>query len=146
MHLDKVVYSTFEISPSTVVDKDMYPNETSWGMGTNWTNKITHGLEYTPTSSYETPERVLGQRKWLYDPTNDLVIGVNFNFLNTVFENQYRNFCDNLALFGGLFAGISSLLWFLSPIGIFYFLVCFAKIITQKYKEQYRAELNNLMA
>ena len=130
MHLDKVVYSTFEISPSTVVDKAMYPNETSCGMGTNWTNKITNGLEYTPTSSYETPERVLGQRKWLYDPTNDLVIGVNFNFLNTVFENQYRNFGDNLALFGGLFAGISSLLWFLSPIGIFYFLVCFAKIIT----------------
>lgn len=133
IHIDKVVFATFQINPTTIVDKKMKPDETFWGMPTNWTDKVSRYLRFAPTTDYVTPERVLSQRKWLYDPTNDLVVGVNFNFVETVIENQYRNFSDNFALFGGLFAGICSILWFLSPVGIFYFLIWFAKIIKKRY-------------
>lgn len=87
VHIHKVSYSTFEIQPFTVRDKETKSADSFLGITTEWSDNITQSLRFSPTTDYETIDKVLQQKRWMYDPVNDLVIGVNFNFIEIVEEN-----------------------------------------------------------
>lgn len=98
-----------------------------------------------PTDDYETGTKAVKQKYWPTGEPNDIVFGIDFHFMETVYENQYRKFTDILSLFGGLFATICAFLWMISPIATIYFLYHLVLIIMDKIQRQYRTELNNLM-
>ena len=46
VHIDKVVYSTFGIAPITTIDKEMLPNNTLFGVNSEWTDRVTRSLKF----------------------------------------------------------------------------------------------------
>ena len=87
VHIHKVSYSTFDIQPFTIRDKYTKPADWFLGITTEWMDNITQSLKFTPTSNYGTIDKVLQQKRWMYDPVNDLLIGINFNFVEIIEEN-----------------------------------------------------------
>ena len=92
------------------------------GVATDWEDYVTRSLRFTPTQDTSS-EGVLRQKRWIYKAVNDLVIGVNFNFFESITENEYRPFGEQISLLGGFIAAIYASLWILSPLVVFYFLL-----------------------
>lgn len=89
VHIHQVAFASIDIQPHTTRDKYYVGNDTFWGITTDWDDYLTRQLWFTPTDD-ATSEKVLRQKRWMYDPVNDLVVGVNFNFVEQVTENKYR--------------------------------------------------------
>ena len=146
VHVNIVSFASFSAHPYTVRDKFVEPTDSVLGVTTDWRDRITKGLKFAPTGDYETGSKVVKQKYWPTGEPNDITIGLNFHFMETVYENQYRKFTDILSLFGGLLASLCALLWALAPFATLYFLFHLISIIMDKITRQYRSELNNLMA
>lgn len=101
------------------------------GITSDWDDYLVRELRFTPTDDVNS-EKVLLQKKWMYDPVNDMEIGVNFNFVELVTENKYRQFGDQISLLGGFIAAIWASFWIMSPVLVFYFMLKFASIIMDK--------------
>ena len=130
MHIHKVVYSTFDIHPFMTVDKHQ-PVSTFMGITTEYEDIKNRSLKFGPTSEL-TQKKTVKQKMWRYDPVNDIIFGVNFNFVETVNENQYTQFWDSVSTLGGFLAMIWAFFWFISPVIVFYFLIRFAMLVREK--------------
>lgn len=71
------------------------------GITTEWSDRRTRGFNFSPNTDYSNSDKVLSQKYWPMGETNDITIGMIFDFSETEYENKYRKFGDILSMLGG---------------------------------------------